>query len=695
MTAQTVIKNFMSSLDQTTLNGTAALDQAVASVSNFKSWSELINNMTSDCAAYDGDGDSFLKEKCGIILNNSDTGAITGSDAGGSVTKTADSIVPESGEWTYPNSSSFTINGLTVNINDFDSLDQSEQWIVGALYTWWIKEGLALIDSSFGMNFNESGTSVKTLDIYFYNAADGKMAISYYGAGQKSTELQLRINMHYYENIDMTNPNGVGSSAALNTLDRTVAHELVHAVMGANVDYYNSLPVSFKEGSAELLHGIDDKRYEQIVALSRDASSLQSAMSGTNISSYAAGYVALRYLAKQAAEGRIPTSTTPAQTTDTVPATTTDTVPAATTDTVPATTTDTVPAQSNTTINSGNVTFDGMTLKFFGQVSDDIFTEGLNPFTGATSYGYASSAVVIDCSEMTTAHFIAGNLTDNYIIASNAGSTMWGGSGGNDILQGGAGYDNFWYMQGNGNDVALNFQTGAAGDVLSFMGWGVENFYRDQNVMSAFMSDGGTFTVGLSDVSADSIVKLSPDGVNVLSAKIGNKNLVNDFIYTGDNVLYLGGNNLDVLHVLTVGVSVNLANDSYSGIEVLDASWSGGANILFGDAANNIIISGGNNSALWGNAGDDVIYGGAGTDFFLFGAGEGNDTFYNVNDDDFITLYNATLNDITFAQETESGMVIGVGSNVLSIVGQSNTAISFADGSVFRYNRNTKTWTNA
>ena len=153
MSAQSVIRNFMSYLDSTTSSGTAALDGAVASVSNFKSWSELINTMSNDCAAYAGDGNGFLQEMCGIILNNSDTGAITGSDAGGGSAKTAESVVPESGEWTYPDSSSFTVNGLTVNINDFDNLDASERWIVGALYTWWVKEGLSLINSSFGMNF--------------------------------------------------------------------------------------------------------------------------------------------------------------------------------------------------------------------------------------------------------------------------------------------------------------------------------------------------------------------------------------------------------------------------------------------------------------------------------------------------------------------------------------------------------------
>lgn len=707
MSAQTVIRNFMSTLDATTLSGTAALDQAVASVSNFKSWAELINTMASDCATYAGNGNGFLQDKCGIILNNSDTGAITGSDAGGSVTKTAESVVPESGDWTYPPASSFTINGLTVNINNFDNLGASEQWIVGALYTWWVKESLALIDSSFGMNFNEAGTTVKTLNVYFYNSTDGKMAISNYSATQKSTELRLNINMHYYENIDTTNPNGVGSSAALNTLDRTIAHELVHAVMSANVDYYSNLPVSFKEGSAELVHGIDDKRYNQIVTLSNDASALQSAMTQSGMNSYAAGYIALRYLAKQAAEGRVPSADT-ATTTETVAAATIDT-----TDTVAATTTDTTTAaQGNSSLPSGwgdliaarsrssvpAISFDGTTLKISNAFSDSAFLGGVNTFTGQlTGYG-SPTAVVLDASETTRPNFLAGNAIDNYILAGMNGSTMWGGTGGNDILQGNTGFDNFWYLPGNGNDTALNYQTNSylkEGDMLSIIGWGVAGFYRDQNVVSALMADGGTFTAVTDDDTADKIIKFSADGVSPLYTKIGRTNVVNDFTQERGEIVYMGGNNLDALHVTTPGASVNLGDGFYSGIEVLDANYSGGGNVLFGDAFNNVIISGGNNSALWGGAGDDVIYGGYGTDYFWYGAGEGNDVFCNVEDDDFITLYNATPQNLSFATETDSGLLLGVGSNVLAIVSQSNPAIAFSDGTAIRYDRNAKTWTSA
>lgn len=103
-TSQSVIKSFMSTLDKTTLSGSAALDKAISSSSNFINTTAVIKQMIADCKSYN-EADSknglekFLLEKCGIILNNNtDTGAITGKDAGGSKTnKTSESVVPESG----------------------------------------------------------------------------------------------------------------------------------------------------------------------------------------------------------------------------------------------------------------------------------------------------------------------------------------------------------------------------------------------------------------------------------------------------------------------------------------------------------------------------------------------------------------------------------------------------------------------
>ena len=166
-TQQGVIKKFMAALDTTTLSGTAALDAAVRACSNFNSISDVISQMVSDCSVANS-ATNFLKNYCGIDLDNSDTGAITGSDAGGSTVKTAESIVPEIGSLnTYFNSNSFTTNGVTfqlVNCDysgtpmsssylNFSSLTTSQQYMWRGLQTWWASSSLNLISSSYGSNF--------------------------------------------------------------------------------------------------------------------------------------------------------------------------------------------------------------------------------------------------------------------------------------------------------------------------------------------------------------------------------------------------------------------------------------------------------------------------------------------------------------------------------------------------------------
>ena len=301
------IKSFMKVLNNTTKSGISALNDAVKAVSKFSSWTEVLNTMVKDCASYGGNGAAFLRNMCGINLSNADTGAITGSDAGGGSTKTATSIVPESGSWKYPSKTTFKVQGLTVTVPEKSKLTSSQQYVVGALYTWWIKNSLSLIKKSYGLSFTDKNASVKEIKVSFYNSSNGTVAQTYFNNRQKATSLNLRINTRYFEGIEKKrNPNGVGTAETLTYLDRTVAHELAHAVMAANIDYFYAMPVLFKEGSAELVHGIDDKRKTNIQNLADNASLLRSSLYGSSANTYAAGYIALRYLAKQAASNRNP-----------------------------------------------------------------------------------------------------------------------------------------------------------------------------------------------------------------------------------------------------------------------------------------------------------------------------------------------------------------------------------------------------
>ena len=83
-------------------------------VSNYTSLKSTYSNAKSGYSDQD-----FLEEVCNVRRNNSDTGAITGSDANGSIIKTNSSIIPENSTYktlTDAEYKSFTKNGLTVNI---------------------------------------------------------------------------------------------------------------------------------------------------------------------------------------------------------------------------------------------------------------------------------------------------------------------------------------------------------------------------------------------------------------------------------------------------------------------------------------------------------------------------------------------------------------------------------------------------
>ena len=161
-----IMKKFMASLDTTTLTGTAALDEAVKACSNFNTAQDVIDQMIADIKSSSSATD-FLQNKCGIILSNADTGAITGSDAGGAKSKNAADIVPESGESEYPEDTTFTIRGLTVTVPDKSTLTTDQQTIVKGLYSWWIDECMNLIEESYGYSFTDEDATVTSINVSF------------------------------------------------------------------------------------------------------------------------------------------------------------------------------------------------------------------------------------------------------------------------------------------------------------------------------------------------------------------------------------------------------------------------------------------------------------------------------------------------------------------------------------------------
>ena len=671
-----VIKKFMASLDTTTLQGTAALDEAVSVASGgyFSSIQDAINQMISDCQN-SSSADNFLKNYCGINLDNTDTGAITGSDAGGSTVKTATSIVPESGSLNSFTGNSFTVNGLTVQLASMDSsynltdlnyssLTGTQKYIWQALYTWWIPQALKLISESYGDNFSftsNSSATTKKIYITFFDGGSGSLASTINwttSAGMTTSKIAVMIN-NYYADTLLNGGNSDGEISAGYLLDRTLAHELTHAVMAANINYHNNLPTFIKEGIAELTDGIDDTQTYTIKSLANNSSSLASALSlSTNYNSYsyAGGYMFMRYLAKQAAENsydeKLITGTSGA---DNI----TNTLTGATINALAGNDTisnsgenvlidagagnDSIINSSNaSTINSGDgkdyiyLYYESNTIVDGGSGNDTLWNNGSsNTILGGTGddsiYGSADYAYIN-----------AGDGNDTINISGNNG-TIIGGKGNDSILLSTVGsYENIiQYSTGDGNDTIYGFTTS---DTLKISGNSYTTLINSNDII---------VNVGESYI-------LLKDGNTTARTWIGNMILNIEGTYSGggtdtntggedttpadEDTLPAGWKFANTLASATLATADDLDLTDYgAAITKVDASKITGGVIIYGNSKNN---------SIKGGKGADEISGGSGNDTVSLGAG--NDTYIYSSGNDLIQDYKAGEDVIKFETAIQS-----------------------------------------
>ncbi len=538
-TQQETIRSFMHSLDETTLTGYAALDEAVRASSKFDGMQDLIDHFLADA----GDGSSwqsFLEDRCGIILDNEDTGSITGSDTGGGEVKTAESIVPETGApiESYPDGS-FTVKGLTLKVPDADTLTSAERIVVRGLRSWWIEEALNLVEASYGMSFEEEGATAREMTLRFYSKASSGTLASV-SSNADDTKLILNINMAYYNAISRADKNGRGSEGA-GYLDRTLAHELTHAVMVVNIkDAMSSYPLYLLEGMAELTHGIDDEREADIRTLARDPEQLTKWIrTDKNVGgdgAYSGGYMLLHYLAKQGnstetggtsggsgtagGSGSSGTSGTTGGSSGTggtsggssggtgasiwtmqdgdsiVVSSGRDIIRyldvSGTVDVDGLTSADEVRWEAST-YTGFSLSGDGISVRAStGTLSlhdckNEILTFA-NARDDVLAYVFLSDGVSnLDGRSLSKYEIIVGGSEDDTIRAGSGGSQLWGGSGSSDTLVGGSGEDCFYYGKHDGNDTF--YEVGAEDRVLLY------DMTLD-DIASLALSSEGAFTVG-------------------------------------------------------------------------------------------------------------------------------------------------------------------------------------------------------
>lgn len=737
---QKVIETFMNSLDVTTLKGAAALNEAITTLSSgsVKTMQALINQMVADCKAT-GDATKFLKDYCGIILDNTDTGAITGSDAGYSTTaKTDVSIVPESGTLTNYTDDYFTLaGGLKISLSGgYASISDSsvnkndvKQYIWSALKQWWAKGSFDLIKASYGNNYgvdtlatNALGTD-NVINVSFINKNNGTLASAgyrYYTAGRGTpaeyvgvgVPNSLIINTYYYGSVPTgaEAQNGKSSSAAAGYLDRTLAHELTHSIMQNNIRYFNNLPQFIKEGMAELTHGIDDERKYRITQLAGNSTALKNALNINNIGTgsepaYAGGYMFLRYLAKE------------------------------------------MQTPKYTTVTGGDYYSNYNNTSVVNALAGNDTVR--NRVENATIDGGAGNDYLINASK-------------NVILIGNAGNDSITSSGANVSIDGGAGNDS---ITNSGANVTIN--AGAA-DTIQHTNY-IYNSGKNVSIFSGASSDtieskAANVTID-SGAGADSIIAATKTTVtagagNDTLAGAGNNvymfgnsdgnNLITKFV-PGTDVIYLTGitsadditlNTLkssdDTNLVLTAGNTVvTVAGAAVAGAKVrfhngtklvtqtlkskvfgdnrdLYDNFKAGArlnalggNDSIGNMANNVVINGGEgnddlftasttaNVTLNGGAGDDslianfstktMLIGGAGDDFFTVG-GSKHTINCGAGTDEIAFYDNSAGNTIVYGNNDGWSTIYGLnGSDVLYLNGVNNintveTVEGYVDG---------------
>lgn len=194
-----------------------------------------------------------------------------------------------------------------------------EEVLMSNLKKWWLDEAENLVKDSYGIS--SSGIA---MDVEIYNDATSPFA-AYVSANYTfvpgdtvgklnitgpGSNLLLRVNLAYAQPV--AGPDG---GTYPQYVDRVVAHEITHAVMSTTMNF-GDLPTWFIEGTAEFVHGADERLKGSIYTMgggslnpaNLDAGVLavvnkmgtgSEADWGSTSNDYSAAYLAVRYLDKQ------------------------------------------------------------------------------------------------------------------------------------------------------------------------------------------------------------------------------------------------------------------------------------------------------------------------------------------------------------------------------------------------------------
>jgi flagellin len=180
-------------------------------------------------------------------------------------------------------------NGQALFSQDTSSIggDAKVRKVIDGLKTGWLGSAEAMIKKYYGIEGD--GADLK-LNLGAIDDGQWNVLASVSGfteSNGKVGTLSLNLDMSDFGSGDTAD----GGAAFLYN-DRTIAHEMVHAVMDRSMNMV-SLPKWFKEGTAELMAG-GDERLANVIAGSSAAAVVSATAGGTF--SYEGSYAASRYM---------------------------------------------------------------------------------------------------------------------------------------------------------------------------------------------------------------------------------------------------------------------------------------------------------------------------------------------------------------------------------------------------------------
>lgn len=569
-----VIKNFVQSTARSVLDSKLKLDEAIRLCSQFNSLQEVIDAMVADCREA-GDADVFLRKYCGIILDNADMGAVTGWDAGGLVMKNADSLYTAAGDAVYPESTTFTIRGLTITVPEKDTLSEKEELIVKGFYSWWAEDAIKLIEESYGVHFDGQKITLTFISPGGFGAAYGSTDGISIVAGNNLSEDNLRY-VH----------------------SGTIAHEMTHVMQGILELMSHSTPY-MTEGMANLTGGSNDytladnpDKLEYYLDLNKNISYLTNP--GDYVYMYPVGYMFWRYLMKQASDSYDSLASYAWKDDSSIAGTDADDFLTG--------------SGSNQTLSAGagndTITAYGDSAQVQGDDGDDyILTNG----NGIAASGGLGNDILKNSGDNST---LTGGADNDLLVNGGYWTSERGGS--NVVLNGGAGNDT---LSSHGSKSLLD---GGNNDDLICNGY---RYYESGNYFYQSYSedyDGNHSTV-LGGAGNDTINNL---GANVyISGGSGN-----------DSILLLGNSDATTVDSDEDDdyIENEAANVSINGGDGADVIKNRGKVVTIDTGDGNDSVDNYNSSvSMDGGAGDDDIYNSSRSTNVSILGGDGEDTIHN------------------------------------------------------------------